>query len=253
MKEICITCCWEGLVAFAWLALKLAFWPAVVYGVVYAVGAVAFLANLRAKVGPFGRLEVAHDSWAYMLARPYRYGKIKAMDNDAVHYRSDWFKPTSICVIYARLLNALLFVWPVVLVYLGAVSVLGTVVFGVLLGIGYVKPNLAEEGWVEKVKVRDWESWPQGWRFLLRLPFLYYAAAFLLYKAVVHFSQLLHDLWIGLLVLLCLLPALGVIAAVVYISRKVVREKDDETTSVGLAAEYVASKKERWCKLVEIK
>lgn len=251
MKNICITCCWEGLVSSAWFLAKLAFWPAVVYASVYAIGAIAFLANLRAKVGPTGKLVVEHDSWAYMLARPYRYGKIKAAV-DKYDYSAYWLKPTSICAVYARLLNMLLFVWPVLLVYLAVVSLLGTVLFGVLLGTGYVRPDFAKDGWLGRIDLRDWESWPNSWRFPLRLPIVYYMAGFLLFMAITHFTTLLHGLWFALLSALCLLPLLGLMFAVVYGSRKIVREKDDGTTRVGLAAEFLESKKERWCKMVDV-
>jgi hypothetical protein len=248
MKDICITCCWEGLVTYGWHLAKLAFWPAVIYAAVYGLGAIAFLANLRAKVGPTGRSVVEHDSWAYMLARPYRYGKLKAG-----YERPEWTEPTGICSLYARLFNMLLFVWPFLLVYLAVVSLLGTVLFGVLLGVGYVRPDFTHEGWVSRVDVADIDSWPNSWRVLLRLPFVYYLAAFTLFMVIAHFTAFLHGLWLTLLVILCILPLLALIAAVVFGSRKVVREKDDGTTKVGLAAEFIASKKEGWCKIVEIK
>lgn len=246
--------------AFGWQMLKLAFWPAVVYASIYAIGAIAFLANLRAKVGPSGRLVVEHDSWAYMLARPYRYGKVKAAVErygslEAAVRNSldeDWFN-TGICALYARLLNMLLFVWPVVLVYLVLASVLGTVLFRVLLGVGYVRPDLTKDGWVGKVVVRNFDSWPDNFGVLLYLPVTYYAAAFLLFMVTTHFTVFLHGAWFMLLGVLCLLPLLGLIAAVVFGSRKVMREKDDGATRVGLAAEFLASKKEGWCKMVEIK
>ena len=248
MKEICITCCWEGLAHTAWALAKLAFWPAVIYAGVYALGAIAFLANLRAKVGPFGRLEVAHDSWAYMLARPYRYGITKRRGE----LDEDWAN-TSICAIYARLLNMLLFVWPVLLAYLAAASVLGTVLFGVLFGVGYVSPDFTKEGWLGVNKLRKPDNWPTDWRFILRMPLPYYMAAFGLFMIAFHFTTFLHGVWVGLLALLCVLPLIALVVGVVFGSRKIVREKDDGTTSVGLAAEFLESKKERWCKVVEIK
>ena len=259
MKDICITCCWQDIVHFAWVFAKLAFWPLVVYGVVYLFGACAFLANLRAKVGPYGRLEVAHDSWAYMLARPKRYTEIQEAIKEygsleqAKYHHEYLFKPTSICAVYARLLNMLLFVWPFVTLYLIVMSVLGTTLFGVLLGVGYVKPKMAAKGWLELVKLRESDDWPNNPKVFLYLPATYYAAAFLLFMAVTHLSALLQGMWMVLMAALCLLPLIGVVLVVVYGSRKVVREKDDGATKVGLAAEFLESKKERFCKVVEIK
>lgn len=261
MKDICITCCWEGLVTFGWHLLKLVFWPAVVYAGVYALGAVAFLANLRAKVGPTGRLVVEHDSWAFMLARPYRYGKIKAavekygsLEN-AVYEElpRSWVQPTGICPLYARLLNMLLFVWPALLVYFVVGSVLGTVLFGAIFGVGYVSPDLTRDSWLIIVQLRDIDTWPNGWGVLLRVPVMYYMAVFALYMAIAHWNAFLHGLWFTLLGVLCLLPLIALAAAVIFISRKVFREKDDGETRVGMAAEFLASKKEGWCKVVEIK
>lgn len=261
MKEICITCCWEGLVHAAWLMIKLAFWPAVVYAGVYALGAVAFLANLRAKVGPSGRLEVAHDSWEYMLARPMRYGRIKAAKDTwgfltpaKQHELPDsWFRPTGICSLYARLLNMLLFVWPFLLVYLVGGSLLGTVLFGLVFGVGYVTPDFAKEGWLKRTLVRNPDDWPANWTVVLRVPLMYYVAVFTLFMIAFHFTAFLQGVWMAFLGVLCLLPLIGLITGVVYGSRKIVREKDDETTSVGLAAEFLAAKKEGWCKMVEVK
>lgn len=250
MKDICITCCWEGLANGAWHLLKLLVWPAIIYAGIYGLGSVAFLANLRAKVGPVGRLEVAHDSWAYMLAHPYRYGIIKREGVDDVPSR--WLK-TSICAVYARLLHALVFVWPVLLAYFAVISVLGTVLFGVLLGVGYVSPDFTKDGWVSKTNLRDWESWPDDWTFLLRMPAVYYVVGTALFSAAFHFTAFLHGLAMVGFAVLCILPVLALIAAVVFGSRKIVREKDDGTTKVGLAAEFLASKKEGWCKMVEIK
>jgi hypothetical protein len=259
VNDICITCCWQDFVHYAWVLAKLAFWPLVVYAVVYATGAVAFLANLRAKVGPYGRLEVAHDSWAYMLARPKRYTDIQKMIETcgslarAKEHYSYLFEPTSICAVYARLLNMLLFVWPFVTLYLIVLSMGGTVLFGVILGIGYVKPKMSSNGWLELVKLREPDNWPNSPKVLLYVPITYYVAAFLLVTAVLNFGMLLRGAWLALIVTLCLLPLIALVLAVVYGSRKVMRERDDADTSVGLAAEFLESKKERFCKVVEIK
>lgn len=259
MKDICITCCWQDIVAGAWVFAKLAFWPLVVYAGVYVTGAVAFLANLRAKVGPYGRLEVAHDSWAYMLARPRRYTKIQEMVEEygslkrAKYHHEYLFKPTSICAVYAQLLNMLLFVWPFVVLYLIVMSVLGTALFGVLFGVGYVKPKIANKGWLELVELRESDDWPNGLGVLLYIPVTYYVIGILLFMAVTHLGMLLHGAWIGLMVALCLLPLIALVLGVVYGSRKVRREKDDGATRVGLAAEFLESKKKRWCRVVEIK
>lgn len=260
MKDVCITCCWSGLVEFAWHLAKLVAWPALIYGVVYVVGAVVFLANLRAKVGPSGKLVVEWDSWAYMLARPYRYGKINAAVERYGSVESavrnnldeDWFN-TSICPLYARLLNMLLFVWPVLLVYFAAVSVLGTLLFGVVMGVGYARPDFTKDGWMARVVVRDYDLWPNGWTFLLRIPVVYYITAFALFMITMHFTMFLHGLWFTLLGVLCVLPVIAIVVALVFGSRKVMREKDGGATRVGLAAEFLASKKEGWCKMVEIK
>lgn len=240
--------CWWSIVADVGHFFALV-WPVLaVYGLLYAAGATAFLINLRVRAGESGRLEVPWNSWAFMLASPYRYGRIK----DAVEtygslkeaeVPSKWVSSTSICSIYARMFNMLLFVWPVLLVYFAVGTVLGTVFFGVILGVGYARPDFTRDGWFRSVYLR---TPADRWQSLLTIPFIWYVVVGLVILITFHFLALVK-------VLLCIAPVLAFIAAVVFLTRKVVMEHDDSETTVGALTEYAAARKEKFCKVVDIK
>lgn len=250
LKCIVIDCWWAIVAGFGHFIAFV--WPVlVVYAVLYAAGAAAFLINLRFKAGESGRLEVLWNSWAYMLARPYRYGQItKYGESFQRARRAEWFGDTSICLIYARLFNMLLFVWPVLLLWFALACAVGTIFLGGLLGAAYVRPNLSNDAFLDAVEVRDIKHWYQ-------LPLVYELSLFLAFLVVFKWATFLRLLGTTGKVLLCIAPILVFIGLVVYFSRKVYRkvyrEHGDRETTVGALTEYVEARKEKFCKIVEIK
>lgn len=215
------------------------------YAALYVVGAAIFLANLRANKDTAGSLYVATDGWAYMLAHPYRYGQIRIGNDRPV----SWHRRTSICVIYARAFNALLTVWPVLLLYFAITCGLGSLFFGLLLGAGRVRPNLSNDGFLEVVdfygSVGDWQWY--------KVPAVYLFGGVFVGLAIFKFALLAKILLAVGTILVCTSPAVAIVVGSTFVVHKVRKEKGDATTSVGMLSEYVAAHKEKFCKMVAIK
>lgn len=233
-------------------------WPVLAgYAILYAVGAAALLVNLRANRDDYGNLFVKWDSLIYKLAHPYKYGKIrKAVEmhgtlSNALKFtlNDDWFIRTSICVIYARAFNALLFMWPAVLVYWAIVCSGGTLLFGLLLGGAYIRPNLYNDAWLEVV---DFYTDDNDWAWY-KAPVVYLAGAAVASLAIFKLALLAKILLVITAVLLCISPAVAIVAGSTLVVKRIRRDSNDPTTSVAVFSEYVAARKEKFCKLVAIK
>lgn len=262
-----ISCCWREIVSDAGrfaLFLFFALWRVfAVYGVLYAIGAAAFLANLRFKQGANGKLVVDHASLAYKIAHPRLYGLIRKLglysagqvvpdssfkegytiqggNKDGVKIP----KSGSICAFYARMFNMLLFVWPFLLIYFVITCSVGSLLGLILLGV-YVKPNLSNDGFLGVET-----TWACGDKIVPGI-FVVPAAliALIIWKHVKIFHFLARAGWVAL----CIAPLLVVAGVVLYIVLKARSDHAVEGTTVNALFEFTAARKERFCKIIEFK
>lgn len=202
-------------------------WPIIIYAALYAVGAGIFLLTLRFQ-SEDGRLVVGQNSWAYMLAYPMKYGG----------HRTEKRTTTSICSVYAKLFNMLLFVWPVLLAYFAITTVVGSTL-GMLLFGAVVYPDLYEDGFLCGRRVTG-NFWPG----LVTIPLALLILAGWKIKVLIHFVVVVG--WYSL----CLAPILVAIAIGTYL---VLRYRSPNPNEVSAVVEYAAARKEKFCKMVSIR
>lgn len=220
-------CCWATLMEILGRAAWAVRWPVAIYAALYAVGAGIFLLTLRLQ-SEDGGLIVDQNSWAYMLAYPMRYGG----------HRSEKRTATSICSVYAKLFNMLLFVWPVLLVYFAVTCVIGTA-WGLLLFGAVVYPDLHGAGFITAKRVTG-NFWPGA----VTVPLTALILAGWKIKVLIHFAVVVG--WYSL----CLAPILVAIAIGTYL---VLRYRSPNPNAVSAAVEYAAARKGKFCKMVAIR
>jgi len=220
--------CWAtffgGIGAFIWLLR----WPVLIYAGLYAIGAAAFLVNLKVHKDADGQLSVSGRSLSYRIAHPIRYAK--GLEGDGIQ---------SICRFYARTFNMLLFVWP--LIVLLALIVYGPVLLMLLVSAGgYISLDFSELPIDPPFHFNKVLPIPP---VLIIAPLVSLIATLLCFATVVH-------------VVVCyVLPTAAIIAIIVRLVGSLVRrwEAVQDGEKVGLFGEALHAQKQRFCHMINVR
>jgi hypothetical protein len=213
-------------------------WIAVAYVILYAISATIFLLTLRIK-SEDGSLTVNRDSLAYLIAYPmYRHTKankewrLERLPNQG-----------SICKFFIRMFHMLFLIWPFLVIYFAGVLTIGNVI-GIMVFGQYVTLDLTEDGFWQAHDIYI------GRRRLI--PLMVPAFGLLLLGLVIFkFSFLLKILGALAFGILCISPILIAVAAIVggiiYVA---LTDEAHGSAKVFVAKEFLASKKEKFCKMI---